>query len=777
MASRRDYLLKKGLQVKQLNEDAARSAASPKSAARPSSKEVAAILELCPPGTPDTRIVQIIKQNNGDADKISLAVSDLWEENSTQDDWATVSKKQPKKKHDEPKPKYNHSPPTTYGDSNGGRGRGGTRGRGAPARGAWAQKPSFVAKKQAPPKPQPQVQQQQQHHQQQQHQHIASPVVHAGPKPVSPKTLAKNQTWGVVTDEPKVVVAEPEPVWPSRSPKKAEKKMEPEATIASWGASLQEAKAHAEWEQQQQVQQQQAPTTTTNAWARPAPIETPKSPLPSPKKEKVATPKAMTPVRQSSPTHSLTFGSPSPKSSPIRNKFSMGRWETVAETELSLQFGSFSLEAIDTTPAATSVASATWGTPSNKTTANAWSPKKHESPKTKASVPPPGMDAQVSPRKAASPRKQYTPAAPSPASLPKPDDVKRQVPKYTGANTQAAPASPNMASPSFDLKGSNLYPANPSAYNQYSVGIAGRNQGAIGGNSTPISKMQPQLNARSATTPNTTGTATGPVAAAPAAAAPATTNPAPTANPAAQQQHQQQPQHMQHQQPPYQQPPMLPGQSYHPHFAPPPPPGMAMPYNPYNYGNYYPQQGYGYYQSPQYPQYSPRQQYPPRGSMPYGMEGLQGFSNPQTMPLGYQDPHQVPQEYVPQGFGELGYLPPPHAQPTPVQQGGVPQRHSLQQPQVAQQGKQHQQQQQQQQQQQGGAPQSQGRPEYAPRDHTQSPPVPNVGGYPHYGGWSGYGHQGLNPQAGWNGGYPQQPQGYRPYTGNAGNDGQNAWSS
>uniref|UniRef100_K3WZ36 Uncharacterized protein n=1 Tax=Globisporangium ultimum (strain ATCC 200006 / CBS 805.95 / DAOM BR144) TaxID=431595 RepID=K3WZ36_GLOUD len=60
-----------------------------------------------------------------------------------------------------------------------------------------------------------------------------------------------------------------------------------------------------------------------------------------------------------------------------------------------------------------------------------------------------------------------------------------------------------------------------------------------------------------------------------------------------------------------------------------------------------------------YAQYSPRTQYPPRGSVPYGVEGpIPGFSNPPNIPVGYQDQHLLAHQHeyagaIPQGFGEI----------------------------------------------------------------------------------------------------------------------------
>ena len=58
--------------------------------------------ELCPPGTPDSHIQEMIGQCKGDAQRMENVISELWEDyrgHGQDDAWATVSKKTAKKKH------------------------------------------------------------------------------------------------------------------------------------------------------------------------------------------------------------------------------------------------------------------------------------------------------------------------------------------------------------------------------------------------------------------------------------------------------------------------------------------------------------------------------------------------------------------------------------------------------------------------------------------------------------------------------------------------------
>ncbi|CAK4130646.1 unnamed protein product [Aphanomyces euteiches] len=877
MSSRKEYNLQKGLQAKQLIDDVAK----PQSPRNRTNKEVARIRETCPPGTPDERIALILQQTKGDAQKIQLAVSELWE-NNVQDEWATVSsKKQPKKKHeDKPAAQHRHNKDANafHGanasndaapSSNGGRGRGnarsgrgndsrdasrggrggrGGRGRSAPAHsrhekdeaqpveeeestpaaqntdedeakpkqskpetsapvapapvlsGAWAKTPSFVKQnKPASPKktaPAPQ------------------PVPQA--KPQSPKKPPAPANWDVSKDTKLEDTTPPASTptttsWPPsneskqqsggwpRSPKKKEEpepaKLEPDATIASWGASLESSKAQgsADWD-------------ATPAWTRTSPMLTPA--FGSPKATSSFSPKPIQSPKSPRQQQQSPFPT-SPKETTTearQNKFSMGRWEAIVEPELSLQFGSFSMD-MDTPSAnwantSSTPSNAGWPAASPKKTQEAATHTPVKSPRaTTTTTAPPGL-SESSPKH--SPRKfqNAPPNAPSPAALPKPDEVKQrqqttpssrpltQQPQYN--STPAATANQTKLNTPQAAFSSPLYPNHPASYNQYSVGMSARSQPSTSAPSTQpttpssasshlqgsIGKQHSNHGARNAgpapATSSTAGTG-GMTQNQPLS------NPAPSANaPNAQQT-------SNVNAPPHQQPPHvapyqhLPPHSYHPQYAPPPPPGMAMPYNPYNYNpQYYPQQGYphGYYSNPQYPQYSPRQ-YPPRGNIPYGMDAP-GFSNPPNVPLGYQDPSLAhPSEYG-QGFGDFVHgqqlhpqVPHHHMQPGA---GGKPQ---------------------------GNAPLSgNGRPGdpanngynaggQPSRDHTQSPPVPagqtNPGGYgqQHYGNWAGQYNQ---PLGGW-GGHHQQPpiQGYPPHQGayrsynganvNADTGNQTAWNS
>ncbi|ETW06048.1 hypothetical protein H310_03646 [Aphanomyces invadans] len=921
MSSRKEYNLQKGLQAKQLNDDVAKPLSPRSSATRSTNnaKEVARIRETCPPGTSDERIALILQQTKGDAGKVQLAVSELWENHgAVQDEWATVSKKQPKKKNDDKTswttPTQQHKNTYQHGGDNstlqtGGRGRGNTRGpasggrgttrdgttrdasrggrgggrgtgRGqdnwvrqeehaagdttdqtaderdntpasgthktetkqtkqpatpkhdtsapvAPApvlHGAWAKKPNILnqAKPASPKK-------------------AAAPPTQTQPPatqvamPQSPKKQATTPQWDVSKDTKLEDTTPPASTpsttaWPAatnaassteaqkwpRSPnqKKDDKpepttRVEPADTIASWGASLESSKAQtpaasssSDWD------------TAAPAWTRSSPILTPsfQHPASSPKAA-VFSPKATKSPKSPTQTkgHDRSFPSSPTNAAPAtevrQNKFSMGRWGDVAAPELSLQFGSFSMDIDNTT-----TASANWANTATTPATASWSPKKsHEqaapavkSPRATSSAPP-GLTE--SPKHAASPRKFQNPApnAPSPAALPKPEEVskRQQGPASSRAAQQTPYNAPSAGTPAGQSKlnhptssaaftSSPLYQNHPSTYNQYSVGMSGRSQqpsaatstaqpttpssaasghvqGAIG-KQTNANRNQTQSNAGGINQGNAPSTNAGA-----GSSNPQTSGPAPNVNPN-QGAHQQQP-HLA----PYQQLP----HAYHPQYAPPPPPGMAMPYNPYNYNpQYYPQQGYphGYYQNHQYPQYSPRQ-FPPRGNIPYGMDGAPGFSNPPNVPLGYQDPSHLghPNDYGP-GFGDLGYgqlhpqVPPHHLQ----QGGGKPQ-----------------------------APLSNGRPidptyTVGPsREHTASPPVPGnpnpavYGQQQHYSNWAGSYNQPpqqQQPLGGWGGhqqqqqppphhhqqqGYPQHQQSYRPYNNGGANDAgnQGGWSS
>ncbi|DAZ93216.1 TPA: hypothetical protein N0F65_001568 [Lagenidium giganteum] len=659
-------------------------------------------------------------------------------------------------------------------------------------------------------------------------------------KPASPKKKVEPKAQAT----PKA--AEPEkPKSPekAKSPKQ-EKKVETPGIASSWGSLDVATGGIGEWAQTTEKK----PATTTNAWARGSPIMAPKetqSPLPtvvpgSPKD--IQAPRADTRAAGSAAT--------SPK-----QYLRLGKWESAASADLALQFGSFSLNGVEhesTSPRG-------WGassTPSNKSKttkaaepANAWatqtSPKKkaplspsralgegeqvsvasqigsqigsdagaaRKTPSSGTSAPP-GLSVdsgRVTPKAAQSPR-NFAPAAPSPASLPKPDEGKRATPTrsqghFQGqAGTQNQQQKLNMGSSAgygsdFSSKSAGIYQA---SYGQYSMDlVGGRN---------PASTASGNITS-SGTPKSATRGAAGSGAIASGAAQSPSHGPQQAQMQQMQLQMQQQAQQQQQQQQQAQQQAQQkqqqgqqsqqqgqqaagqqqqaqqphsqnqqqaapqhhqPGpQGYHPHYAPPPPPGMALPYNPYNYGAYY--QGYGYYQNPQYPQYSPRTQYPPRGSIPYGVEGpMPGFSNPpssalNSIPVGYQDQHLLAQQHeyagaIPQGFGEISGA---YLQQPPAQQHQGHHHHGHQQGGSQGHGK-------------GSAPMSSSQQPHSQRsnaslqsypnssgssssrDSSANPPVPNASGSAgsyaggqHY-GWASYGGQ---PMGGWGHMMPQSYQ-------------------
>jgi hypothetical protein len=236
-----------------------------------------------------------------------------------------------------------------------------------------------------------------------------------------------------------------------------------------------------------------------------------------------------------------------------------------------------------------------------------------------ATSAPPGLAVEAggaTPKAAQSPR--FAPSAPSPAALPKPDEVKRGTP--TRAQNQFATQSTTQTQTSkigsvpgygaeFSKTSANLYQA---SYSQYQMDL-GR----------PVAGATAQ-GTQTSGTPKSAGRSAVPTVAAQSPAR-AQAQSAQIQQQQAQQVQQQVQQQQPQTQPQTQQAPQtqakqgqtqqtqqqgqanqqqaaqlhqahaaMPG--YH-HYAPPPPPGMAMPYNPYNYAGYY--QGYGYYQNPQ----------------------------------------------------------------------------------------------------------------------------------------------------------------------------------
>ncbi|OWZ14811.1 hypothetical protein PHMEG_00011642 [Phytophthora megakarya] len=661
-------------------------------------------------------------------------------------------------------------------------------------------------------------------------------------KPVSPKKKAQQDkktkktqktTTSDAAEETVVVVEKIEAVKtvekvasPKASPKKkVEKKTKTIETVvetasssiaAGWGSLDVSTTTMDEWSTSTTAATTEPKKSSTpNAWARGSPVLSPPA-----SKEVVPTPKS--PVAEARPT--VVPGSPKDIEAPLssgsastspRPYLKMGKWDNAATPNLSLQFGSFSLNGVDSlepsspvgwasTTTTTTSSSNNGGktvTKSTTTTQSAWgttatatkvvSPKKTLSPDhseqqraqegtaTKATTSaPPGLSVdsgRVTPTTGQSPR--FAPSAPSPASLPKPDEVKRGTP----TRAQGGPFQAQGAAQANKMNigyGTGLYQA---SYGQYSMDLgrpaaastssqvpaaSGTPKGARGGAATQVSTQSPSRGQQ-------------PMAQMQQIPLQQQTQQQQQQQPVVQQQTQpKQVQQQQTQQPQqnqqgqgqqqtaaqmHQQGQAGMQQGYH--YAPPPPPGMALPYNPYNYAGYY--QGYGYYQNPQFAQYSPRTQYPPRGNMPYGVEGpVPGFSNPPNMP--YQDQHMMTQQHeypggVPQGFGEINAA---YMQQAPMQQQGGhhghhghqngPQGHGKASSGSNAGG--------------SGSQQSHGQRSNAGmqggyqnaggRDHV-SPPVPNAsaamsGSYGQHYGWAG--NYGAQPVGGWG---HMMPQGYQ----------------
>nr|CCA20475.1 conserved hypothetical protein [Albugo laibachii Nc14] len=428
--------------------------------------------------------------------------------------------------------------------------------------------------------------------------------------------------------------------------------------------------------------------------------------------------------------------SPSPK-----QYLKMGKWDSAAASSISLQFGSFSLGGSGHSETS---ASPRWGStpnssqpsgPANPSEAQ-WGSQSSVSPKQKSvlkrplesdhivsaaqvhsssheedatirktgssgvSSVPPGLSVQAdrhSPKSSHSPP-SFPPSAPSPATLPKPEDVKRGTPTHQQSQFQGQP-TPKLSigsSSSYNAEFSSKAGLYQSPYGQYSMDLVGTRS-----NPNPAGMAPTQIITQKPNTSRTVSTGS---------------NHSPThGHPQSQnaqlqhlQRHIQQSQQsqqckpqplLQHQGPPGQAAPQnhtysqshqqamaahfqsnQPGpQGYHPHYGPPPPPGMAVPYQPYNYPGYY--QNYGYYQNPQYHQFSPRSQYPSRGNIPYNVEGpVPGFSNAGGPPVSYQDQHVMAHQHeyanVAQGFGEInGIYSQQSSQPQHVHQQNASQTH------------------------------------------------------------------------------------------------------
>lgn len=237
----------------------------------------------------------------------------------------------------------------------------------------------------------------------------------------------------------------------------------------------------------------------------------------------------------------------------------MGKWDSPAVTELPLQFGSFSLETTSDANSTTSIKdpaawSSSWTTSGNReTTTNsttAFSPshygtRSNSSTTSNSSTPSRPVRDQTKQKSAA-----YQMAPPGMA------------PKTENESPQPTRESQKQSPPSNVRRYPYQQPDHASGYGaDYNLGLAQSQYGYGMGMPTPPIPT---------TTVSTSST---------------TMNQDKTTNAKSNAVHvQQQPT-----------PPVYHPQQY---GAPPPPPGMTVPYNPYNYGNYY-QQNYGYYQNPQ----------------------------------------------------------------------------------------------------------------------------------------------------------------------------------
>jgi hypothetical protein len=486
--------------------------------------------------------------------------------------------------------------------------------------GAWAKKPNLSGMLDKPkPKPAEPI--------------AAKPKTQDQPATAVPATLSSPKEKAEKASEPDKKEAEAKPKPAAEKPKspvatpaavkspKPDKAPEPKAAIPSaWGSLDVSTASIGEWPSKSK---EMSTSTTPNGWARGSPILTPVS-----TKEPAAAVPTVVPGSPKDIQVSRSESASSPK-----QYLKMGKWDS--SESLSLQFGSFSLNGKESSeaaspsgwnttsssskPAAKNEGQSAWGTQSvspKKTETK--EPESRKAPASGTSAPP-GLTAdsgRISPKSTQSPR-GFSPAAPSPANLPKPDETKRSTPTRSQGHfpTQAAPQQ--QPSSKLNLGSTGGYGAG--FYGQYGINNSIGNTGNISQGTSNTPKSQGRQNA--ATQSPSHGPQQGQ----------AQLQQLQMSQQQQQKPQQQQVQPQQSQQPQGQQQPLpqpQPGpQGYHPHYAPPPPPGMAMPYNPYNYASYY--QGYGYYQNPQYPQYNPRSQYPPRGNMPYGVEGpIPGFSNP-----------------------------------------------------------------------------------------------------------------------------------------------------
>lgn len=507
--------------------------------------------------------------------------------------------------------------------------------------GAWTKKPNLagVIAKPKPVEPAPKP--------------VEKPT--PAPKSPSPKKVEQKSPQKTRPSEPVVN----EPAEKVLSPKKTEKKIESPRISSGWGSLDAATSGIGEWPS---TTTENKTATTPNAWARGSPL---------------LTPVAVAAAETASSLPTVVPGSPKdiqlPRSEPRsavssssspKQYLKMGKWDSAATTNLSLQFGSFSLNGVEhvesasprgwsSTTTTTATTSSTNGgkTVSKTETQSAWRSTQVASPKEKAPLSParklesetssgtrktagvttsapPGLSVdsgRVTPKSSQSPR-TFAPSAPSPASLPKPDEVKRNTPTRGQGHFQSQPGPQSQAASKigsgsgfgseFGSKSSGLYQA---SYNQYSMDLGGRGNN----NSTAGNIAQGQLASSSSTPKSAGGRGASSGANSTAATVGSAQSPSHGAQQGAQiqqlqfQQSQQQQQgqqqqkqhgqqaqqqqaqqtHAQNQQQGVPQHHQQGPQGYHPHYAPPPPPGMALPYNPYNYASYY--QGYGYYQNPQ----------------------------------------------------------------------------------------------------------------------------------------------------------------------------------
>ncbi|KAL0591279.1 hypothetical protein ABG067_001310 [Albugo candida] len=803
--NKREYQLQKGLQIQQLSEDTGikqLSAVTPISNSSKSSREVAKLRVLCPPGIDDTQILDLLQQTQGQAQQIEVAISELWENHRgerTIDDWAVVSKKSKKKVEPSPPPQSRHSRAakqtqqndnstavttssraksstsgrgTSRSGTSSGRGRGRDRDRAANFKSNGNHKIEYENAKADKTSGDPSESSTQKLNKSKsikgsKRKVQTSETVHAAPPLVSPilkGAWVKKPNLGGVPPSVEQVSAE-------ISAEKEKCISSPAASLSSPADRTHEPVTCDEINVHESSQMQMSSGTPESFPTSEMIASSMEDKLSSPKNEEmdnsaiasawgtldvsganmagwvtksndpatasantwVCVPQILTSVQSTSEgTSSMPTvipGSPkddqvlrsetsAPSSSPSPKQYlKMGKWDSAAASSISLQFGSFSLGGSGHSETS---ASPRWGSTPNSSSATGptnpseaqWGSQSSVSPKKKTvmkrplesdhiasgsqvhsssntedaslrktgssgvSSVPPGLSVQTdrhSPIASHSPT-SFPPSAPSPATLPKPEDVKRGTPTHSQSQFQGQP-TPKLSigsSSSYNAEFSSKAGLYQSPYGQYSMDLVGTRT-----NSNPTGMAQNQMINQK---PNNSRTVSTGSNHSPTHGHPQSQN--------AQLQHlqrqiqqsqqsqQSKPQPLlQHQGPPGQQAPQThtysqsqqamaahfqpnqPGpQGYHPHYGPPPPPGMAVPFQPYNYPGYY--QGYGYYQNPQYHQFSPRSQYPTRGNIPYNVDGpVPGFSTSAGPPVSYQDQHVMAHQHeyanVAQGFGEI----------------------------------------------------------------------------------------------------------------------------